>query len=98
MKGDDGHIHWYTMNVTYDRVLQVRSMLTLYSIDIYVQIKRKYHQTNGKVKPELIPAIYNLLFIKATHEQVLTMKCKVSYMINMFTKDNNMLIPNYCDR
>ncbi len=93
MKGDDGHIHWYAMKVTYGRVLKARNILTSHSIDTYVPMKRKYHQTNGKVKSELIPAISNLLFIKATYEQVLTMKLKVSYMVNMLTKDNNILTP-----
>lgn len=63
-------LHWFAIRVTYSRELAFKSFLDEAHIENFIPMRYVYAERNGQRMRRLVPAVHNLVFVRASREQM----------------------------
>lgn len=86
---------WYAMKASYGRAIKAKMLLDLLQIESYVPMRYERKKIKGRSKMIPVPAIPNLIFVKADLSQLDKVKTEVDFLHNILIKntDGNALEP-----
>ncbi|MFI3263703.1 MAG: UpxY family transcription antiterminator [Rikenellaceae bacterium] len=87
---------WYAMKASYGKALKAKEDLDSLLIENYLPMRYEKEKENGRCKLVAVPAIKNLIFIKADMERLNESKREIDCLHNMLIKkDDNgeLLVP-----
>ncbi len=61
---------WYVMRVAYKRVMELKRYLDERRVESFLPMRYEYVTAQGRKVRKLVPAIYNLVFVRASRQQV----------------------------
>ncbi len=67
---DDNEIRWYALRVTYSRELVLKDYLDTEKIENFIPMRYDYVVRKERKVRKLVPAIHNLVFVRATRVRI----------------------------
>lgn len=87
---------WYAMRASYSQELKAKDILTSLNVESFVPMQLKLIMVKGKKIQRLVPIIHNLIFIRASSEQISDVKEKISFLrYIMDSQHNKIVVPEY---
>ncbi len=63
-------IHWYALRITYSRELALKELLDKEKVENFLPLHYEYVVKNERRIRKLVPAVHNLVFIRATRRKI----------------------------
>lgn len=76
--------YWYALRVSYSRELKLKDFLDSYGLETFIPMQYKRVEKDGQRKRVRVPAVHNLVFVRATYDQIRTIREKSAVHLPFF--------------
>lgn len=74
-------VQWFAMSATFRREIKARALLEAAGIECFIPMRyMPVTKRNGHKVKELVPAVHNLIFVRARREDIQTIKTDIPYL------------------
>lgn len=98
MEGKQKDHYWYPIRVTYSREMKVKAILDEMHVESFIPMNYVNVKIKEQIQRKLVPAIHNLLFVRATKEKIIELKnnsilsSQIRYLMDHVTR-RPMVVP-----
>lgn len=71
---------WFAMSAPYRRELKAKEILDSIGVENFVPMTKSIIERGGQKRRATVPAIHNLIFVRATKEQIKEIKARTTYL------------------
>lgn len=66
--------HWYALRVSYSRELKLKDFLDAHDLETFIPMQYKRVEKDGQQKRIRVPAVHNLVFVRAAYDQLCALR------------------------
>lgn len=85
----DEPLHWYVLNAIFGKELQTCQLLQKEEIECFVPMRYEIRCVKQKKARVLVPAVHNLVFVRATKHYLEDFKSRVPFTLYFMTRKEN---------
>lgn len=84
---------WYAMKTTYKKELRAKEYLDSRGVESFIPMQQKIESRSGRKRVTLVPAVHNLIFVKADLATLNEIKISLNYLHNCLMTEGNKSSP-----